>query len=294
MPNPGWIKVWRKLRDNWVWRKKPYSAGQAWLDLLLRCNFSERAIPNRGNVGPATLKPGEAIVSLRRLLNDWGWSQNRVIRFLKALENESMIKRVNEGTFTRVKVLNWKQYQGDDTDDGSTYSGKTKAPTAAPSKAPPAAPPKAPTKDIRRRIRRKEGEEGKEQTQIWPPPGGKDQEAHQLTQYAREVCHVAGKQETWENDLRAALERQPVERLRTWLAGNKGKDVIALRDWLRYLDKHPEFKASPQAKNLPPCPDCKGIGQVERKEKRRGQMINVWGQCGACAGSGRVKEQVPK
>ena len=294
MPDPGWFKLWRKMFDHWTWKKKPYSPGQALVWLIGKCNFSERAIPDPGRVGPATLQPGEAIISLRRLESAWGWSQNRVVRFLKALENDGTIRRVNEGTFTRVILLNYKAYQGDDNPNEGGPSIKTKAPSKAGTNAPPKAPSKAGTNNIRRRIRRKEGEEGKEQTQIWPPPGGKDQDADQLTELAQGTCHMAGKRETWHGDLRAALERQPVDRLRTWLMGNRGKDVIALRDWLRYLDKHPEFKATPQARKGSPCPDCKTIGQVEKKEQRRGETVNVWGPCGTCLGRGTLKEQVQK
>ena len=111
MPNPGWIAVWRKIRDHWTWKKKPFSPGQAWIDLLLRCNFSEKAIPNPGRVGPAYLSPGEAIISLRLLEAAWGWHRKRVIRFLKALKNDTMISTTNEVTFTRVKVLKWQELQ---------------------------------------------------------------------------------------------------------------------------------------------------------------------------------------
>ena len=31
----GWIKVSRAIQEHWVWDEKPFSKGQAWIDLLL-------------------------------------------------------------------------------------------------------------------------------------------------------------------------------------------------------------------------------------------------------------------
>ena len=286
MPSPGWFKLHRKIFDHWTFRKKPFSPGQALIWLFGRCNFSEREIPAPGRVGPATLYPGEAIISLRLLATTWGWSQMRVARFLKALRNDSTIVTTNEGSFTRLKVLNWKKYQGDDSEDEGTPVSKTSAvPLAA-----PLAPPSAASSDIRRREEGKEGEE-----QIWPPPSPKDHEAHQLTKYALTTCYMAGQPATWKQDLRAALERRPVDQVKTWLKENKGKDVIALRDWLRSEDRR--RPAVPQANKTPQgsiCRACKGEGHTAVKVKRDGKTHDARQPCVTCSGSGRLKEQVPK
>ena len=71
-------------------------------------------------MGPVTLASGEAIVSLRLLEKAWGWHRGMVIRFLKALKNDTTISTTNETTFTRVKVLNWKRYQGSEHEDDTT------------------------------------------------------------------------------------------------------------------------------------------------------------------------------
>src|SRR3972149_2252294 len=63
----GWFKLWRKIGEHWLWKRRPFSPGQAWIDLLIRVNFTAKAIPAPGRAGPATLQPGEAIVSLRLL-----------------------------------------------------------------------------------------------------------------------------------------------------------------------------------------------------------------------------------
>ena len=116
----GWFKLYRKMRENFLWRLKPFSQGQAWVDLLMRVNFSDRPIPQPGRVGPRMLHQGEAIVSLRGLAVNWGWSKGKVQRYLQCLRNEHMIESTNEYSYTRVKLLNWKKYQPDVLPDGST------------------------------------------------------------------------------------------------------------------------------------------------------------------------------
>ena len=37
----GWIKVSRTIQEHWVWDEKPFSKGQAWIDLLLLAKHSD-------------------------------------------------------------------------------------------------------------------------------------------------------------------------------------------------------------------------------------------------------------
>ena len=106
----GWVPLWRKIRKHWTWKKKPFSAGQAWVDLIIRCNFEDGEIPNPGRLGPAKLKPGQAIVSLRGLEATWGWNRPRIIRFLHALRNDTMIVTTNCYQYTLVNLLNYNKH----------------------------------------------------------------------------------------------------------------------------------------------------------------------------------------
>ncbi len=103
MPKRGWIKTWRSLRDSEIWKDRPFSKGQAWIDLLLRAKFGEEG--------------GHIITSIRVLSEDWGWSVKKTWKFLNHLENELMVgkqflpqKRKQKGT--RLTILNWETYQG--------------------------------------------------------------------------------------------------------------------------------------------------------------------------------------
>lgn len=165
---PGWIMLWRKLSEHWTWRKKPFGVGQAWVDLLLRVNFSTTTIPAPGKTGPATLSPGEAIISMRGLAMIWGWSTNRVVRFIRSLKTEHMIEYSNEHTFTRLKVLNWKDYQHPDS-DSDTPADTPSNTVAEQRRNGDEYTDGTVTGDIRRRVTREEGKEGEEGKKDLPP-----------------------------------------------------------------------------------------------------------------------------
>lgn len=124
MASPEWGKnfiwVYRSLRENWVWRERPFSPGQAWVDLLMRANWRASKIPHPGKMGPAMLQPGELICSKRELAVNWGWSRGKIERYITCLENESMVEATNDTTYTRLKILNWGRLQKSARKDGAT------------------------------------------------------------------------------------------------------------------------------------------------------------------------------
>lgn len=105
----GWIKLHRSIADNWLWQDKPFSRGQAWIDLLLSANHSEQKILVDGNL--ENIKRGQIITSIRKLCNRWGWSNTKVRKFLKTLESDSMICVKNDTKKTVVTVVNYSVYQ---------------------------------------------------------------------------------------------------------------------------------------------------------------------------------------
>jgi hypothetical protein len=172
----GWVKLKRSMRDHPLWAEKPFSRAQAWIDLVLRANFTDTKIPSPGRSGVVVLGHGELIGSLRGFQASWGWSLNKVLRFLRYLKAEKMIATVNESTFTRIKLLNWKRHQHEETNPKTDVGGgasvygacipgdrQTEAPaeaafqqgkrrrTEAPAEAPTEAPSDAPTEPILRR-----------------------------------------------------------------------------------------------------------------------------------------------
>ena len=107
----GYIPLFRKITENWVWNDKPFSKGQAWIDLLLRCNntdeIKEVALGNK----VFHLEPGELIVSLDKLQYSWGWGQKKVRLFLEQLNNAKMVSKKGTKKGIRITLLNQPNYK---------------------------------------------------------------------------------------------------------------------------------------------------------------------------------------
>lgn len=105
----GWIKLYRKIQDRRFWKKKPFSLGQAMVDLLLRATHT----PYDKAVGFKTvhLEPGEFFTSLRNLATDWGWGLKKVRKFIEALEIEKFLSRNGSEKGTTFLIINWHTYQ---------------------------------------------------------------------------------------------------------------------------------------------------------------------------------------
>ncbi len=104
----GYIKLFRKLRDNDLWKAKPFSRGQAWVDLLMSAAYRESMFEKRGTF--VKLKPGQIGISKRGLADRWGWSPEKVERFLVVLENESQIEYQKNNVTTLITIKNWSEY----------------------------------------------------------------------------------------------------------------------------------------------------------------------------------------
>lgn len=114
----GWISIHRKIQDNWLWEEKPFSKGQAWIDMLLLANHENNKILFNGTL--TEVKSGERITSLRKLGDRWGWSMNKVKRFLKLLESDHMIELKMAHQMTSYKIVNYNVYQDHEYDERHT------------------------------------------------------------------------------------------------------------------------------------------------------------------------------
>ena len=107
----GWISLHRQLQNNWVWKEKPFSKGQAWVDILLECNHAENKILIKGKL--LTVERGESLNSLKTWAKKWGWTIGKVRRFFELLQKDSMIELKNESISTRLTVCNYDNYQNE-------------------------------------------------------------------------------------------------------------------------------------------------------------------------------------
>ena len=80
----GWLKIHRKILDNFLWEEKPFSRGQAWIDLLLMANHEDKKVMFGGKI--VEIKRGQKITSIRNLCERWGWSNSKVKYFFQQLK----------------------------------------------------------------------------------------------------------------------------------------------------------------------------------------------------------------
>lgn len=105
----GWIKLHRQIFDCWVWNDKPFSKGQAWVDLLLLANHQKEKIPFKNEIIAA--ERGTVYRSMLWLADRWGWSREKTRRFLSQLQSDGMVL-VNATThMTTITLVNYEIYQ---------------------------------------------------------------------------------------------------------------------------------------------------------------------------------------
>lgn len=115
MDSKGWIRLDRNLLDHPLWKEKPFSKGQAWIDILLITNW--KTSTDRVGGKKKKSKPGQRWTTLSELAARWGWSKESVRRFLRSLERDGCVSLYVTGLGTRLTVEKWALYQHDVSDD---------------------------------------------------------------------------------------------------------------------------------------------------------------------------------
>lgn len=107
MADKGWIKLYRKVRENWIWENPEYF--KAWVDILLMANHEDKQILFNGHV--ITIRKGQKLTSLSKLAERWNWSRNRVDRYLRLLSEAEMVtaSRTPNGTLLTVEKYGFYQ-----------------------------------------------------------------------------------------------------------------------------------------------------------------------------------------
>ena len=106
--NEGWISLHRKISLNWIWEDKPFSKGQAWIDLLLMANHKNRKIPFDNGI--IEIKRGSFVTSIRKLSEKWGWSRTKVSKFLQYLNIDNMVTLNSDIKKTAITIVNYDCY----------------------------------------------------------------------------------------------------------------------------------------------------------------------------------------
>jgi hypothetical protein len=120
----GYIKLFRKMQDNKLWLSEPFTRSQAWIDLILLANHRPGVIRVRGN--RVDVKRGQVGWSQVALAKRWKWSRGKVRRFLKELEkSDHQIVQQKNNITTLINIINYEQYQGNGTADGTADGQQT-------------------------------------------------------------------------------------------------------------------------------------------------------------------------
>lgn len=153
-----YVKIGRTLKEHQLWLEKPFSRGQAWVDLIMLANYKDGHIRRRG-IKVAILR-GEVGYSLREIADRWGWSLGKVQRYIDELKNDTQIDTRNDtknlAVTSVIRLINYDRFQGDDTENDTKNDTETGTKTG--------------TKTSRRRVQSKEEEEEEERKEKDIPP----------------------------------------------------------------------------------------------------------------------------
>lgn len=113
----GWIKIFREIQNNWVWDDKPFSKGQAWIDLLILAKRSDEKFMSGNRMVHG--KRGCIYKSILYLSDRWGWDRKKTRGFLSALEEDKMITLKAAAHGTTIHIEKYDDYQGTGTSKGA-------------------------------------------------------------------------------------------------------------------------------------------------------------------------------
>lgn len=107
----GWIKISREIANHWLWQDAERL--KWWLDLLFLAAWEDKQVLHDSHL--FVLRRGQIIASISFLSERWGKSHPTIIKFLRLLEEEDMIKRSTIYRQTSIlTICNYEKYQCND------------------------------------------------------------------------------------------------------------------------------------------------------------------------------------
>lgn len=105
----GYISLYRSIQEHWLWKSKPFSRGQAFIDLVLSANHADDKVAVGNEI--IEVKRGSFITSQKKLAGQWGWSRTKVKSFLDLLESDNMIEQKSDTKKTYLTISNYAVFQ---------------------------------------------------------------------------------------------------------------------------------------------------------------------------------------
>lgn len=103
----GYIKLWRKIRDNPRLHDPDYLS--VWIWCLLEATYSERKSILGGK--EIDLKPGQFTTGRRQFSELCGVQESKLERILTCFVNIGQIEQQSTNTNRLISITNWKEYQ---------------------------------------------------------------------------------------------------------------------------------------------------------------------------------------
>jgi len=124
----GTHPIHRRLLDHWIWLKeKPFTSGQAFVDLILLANHTDSKAVIEGDI--KIIKSGQVYRSQLTLGKRWGWSRKRVFNFLNLLEKDEMLTHQGLQHGTIITLLNYNELRNSAFDKVAPKVAPRVAPT---------------------------------------------------------------------------------------------------------------------------------------------------------------------
>ena len=114
----GWIKIHRKSEDDPLYFAEPFDKWHAWEDLIHLAAHKDREFYLRGI--KVKQKRGQVAESVDALCRRWRWSDGKVKRFIKYLQDDGKITLQKSSVINRMSIVNYERYQGGDPTNNPT------------------------------------------------------------------------------------------------------------------------------------------------------------------------------
>ena len=104
----GWIKISRDITNHWLWTDA--NRLKWWIDMILIAAWGDKQVLHDTHL--FTLRRGQMIASVSFLSERWSRNRLTIIKFLKMLEDEGMIRReVLYRQTSIITICNYDSYQ---------------------------------------------------------------------------------------------------------------------------------------------------------------------------------------
>ncbi|MCA9842404.1 MAG: hypothetical protein KC475_09800 [Cyanobacteria bacterium HKST-UBA03] len=128
----NYILLCRKIRQHWTWPDvgQVHTEGEALVDLIMEVAHTPHKQPFNGET--VFVERGELVTSYRALAKRWGWSKDKVSRFIARLEREGTVRATKRASKrATLKLTNYAALQGKSEGQRATKRASKRATPSA-------------------------------------------------------------------------------------------------------------------------------------------------------------------